>query len=347
LNRQDILDALTAPDARPLFRSAVQARRDALGDVVQVRAILELSSHCRSNCLYCGLRRDNTKLERYRLPPEDALETARRASAAGFGTVILQSGEDVREALGHIGHLVKAIRDSTPMSVTLSVGEWPREALATWRMLGADRYLLKFETSHDDIYRRLRPGRRLEDRLGYLRDLRALGYQVGSGNLVGLPGQTLGDVADDLLLMQDLDLDTWVIGPFRPHPDTPLADVRSLPVDRVKDARTQVLSLDLLDVVLRCVSISRLLSPRAHIPGTTALGALAPEGRLRALKVGANVLMQDVTPAAFRARYDIYPGRLVGDGDAWERFGAAARVAEEAGMTVQECPRAVEPRGTP
>jgi len=309
LDRDAILGYLTCQDPSDLFAAADRVRREVHGDGVIIRGLLEISNHCNAQCLYCGLRAGNSSLQRFRMTREQIVAEAVTAARAGMGTIILQAGEDWSFGPEVVAGIVSEIRSATEAAITLSLGEFHRGAYALWRAAGADRYLLKFETSNEALYARLRPGSALRDRIAALRALRDLGYQVGSGNMVGLPGQTLGDLADDLLLMKGLELDMAGIGPFIPHPQTPLANAASLSVIGRND-RTPARACSLEDLTLRSVAIARLLMPRAHLPATTALGSLTAAGREKALKVGANVLMQDITPVALKALYDIYPDRI-------------------------------------
>jgi biotin synthase len=293
MQRHELVDWLTCEDAAPLLAAADRVRAEVHGDGVHLRAIVELSSFCRCDCHYCGLRAGNHALPRFRLGDDEALASA-LAAARAFGTVVLQAGEDQALDQERVSNLVRGLRAAGSTALTLSLGDRPRATLAAWRQAGADRYLLKFETGNPELHRRLRGGRPLEDRLATLEHLRGLGYQIGSGNLVGLPGQTVEDLADDLLLMQRLDLDMVSIGPFLPHPATPLAGPQAP---------------RLLDLTLRCMALARLLMPRSHIPSTTALGTLVAGGRELGLAAGANVLMQIATPVVHRRLYEIFPGR--------------------------------------
>ncbi|MGV8079628.1 MAG: [FeFe] hydrogenase H-cluster radical SAM maturase HydE [Syntrophales bacterium] len=303
LSREDLTLLLGLEDAgslEALGEAADAVRREAVGDAVYLRGIVEFSNFCRQNCLYCGLRRDNRDVVRYRMDEDTVLAAVRGIRDRGIGTVVLQSGEDPAYSRDDLCRIIGRIKDETGLAVTLSVGEWSREDYRAFREAGADRYLLKHETASPDLYRRLRPGCVLENRLRCLKDLRDLGYEVGAGNMVGLPGQTPEILADDLLLVRSLDADMLGIGPFIPHPGTPLA---GLPGGNL--ART-----------LRVLALARLLTRNTNIPATTAVGTLQPEGRIRALRAGANVVMPDFTPESLRARYDIYPGKsTVPDGD--------------------------------
>lgn len=277
-----------------LLAAADRVRREHVGDGVHLRGIVEFSNRCRRNCLYCGIRASNPHVQRYRMLPEEIVETAIRASHLGFGTIVLQSGEGDALDPSELAWVVTEIRARTPLAITLSVGERSREDYALWRRAGADRFLLRHETSDPDLFARLRPGCRLEDRLQCLAWLRELGYQVGSGFMVGLPGQDLGSLARDILLLCELGVEMAGIGPFLPHPDTPLADAAG----------------GKLDLTLRVIAATRLLLPDCHIPATTALGSVHPRGRQLALHAGANVVMPNVTPTRFRQHYALYPQKI-------------------------------------
>lgn len=274
-----------------LFAAADRLRRSGVGDAVHLRAIIEFSNYCRKNCLYCGLRRDNKALPRYRLSLEDILEAAGRAAELGYRTVVLQSGEDPYFSTADVARLVEQIKARYHLAVTLSLGEHSRETYRTWREAGADRYLLKQETSDPELFRYLKPGDNLLQRLQCLLWLKELGYQTGSGNMVGLPGQTTATLARDIVVMREIDVEMAGIGPFLPHRDTPLGDAAP----------------GGLEMTLKTLAVARLCLPRTHLPATTSLGTLAPEGHKLALGCGANVIMPNLTPAAVRDKYLIYP----------------------------------------
>lgn len=288
-----LLDFSDKEAEETLFPAADTVRRAGVGDEIFLRGIIEFSNICAQDCLYCGLRRSNSRLGRYRMTDSEILAAARQIRQEGIGTVVLQSGEDGFFTRERLCLTIKKIKEETGLAITLSVGERSREDYRAFREAGADRYLLKFETTAQDLYASLRPGRHLADRLRALTDLGELGYEVGTGSMVGLPGQTLEILADDLLMMKALDADMLGIGPFLPHPQTPLA--ASPPGD--------------LFVTLKVLAVARILTKTANIPATTALGTLNPQGRFRAIENGANVVMPDFTPPAYRRHYEIYPGR--------------------------------------
>ncbi len=311
-NKREITERLCAGDSAGLFAEAAAVREREHGREVHLRALLEFGNHCRADCLYCGLRRGNRAVDRFALMPDQIREIAADAVRAGFRTLVLQSGEEAAQGPGFIVRVLHDLRGSSDAAITLSAGEWPSAAYASWFAAGAGRYLLKFETSNAALYSRLRPGRRLQERLGCLRALRKAGYQVGTGFMVGLPGQTIADLAEDLILLQRLDPDMAGIGPFIPHPGTPLAGSRRADGKRrgyplEQSART--IDCDTGELTLRCVALARLMNPLCHLPATTALGVSLLHGWQKALDAGANVIMLDVTPRRYRRLYDIYPGR--------------------------------------
>lgn len=281
-----------------LWAKADAVRRAHVGDDVHLRALIEVSSHCVRSCLYCGLRTGRA-LPRYRLTTDEVLACCRQARDWGYGTVVLQSGEDPGLTSGWVCDLVRAIKSRFGLAVTLSLGERAPEELSAWRQAGADRYLLRFETSDAELYRRIHPDLpgRVSDRLALLRLLKSLGYETGSGVMVGLPGQTWESLARDVALFAELDLDMIGCGPFIPHPDTPLWGLPSaVPAD--------------LTTACKVIALARLTRPDANIPSTTALASLdVRRGRELGLRRGANVVMPDLTPVPHRAAYEIYPGK--------------------------------------
>jgi len=276
-----------------LLAAADAARRRHCGDAVHLRGIIELSNACSRNCAYCGLRRDNRRLPRYTMSAEEILRLAAWAEREGVRTVVLQGGEHEACRPDWLAEIITAIKRRFDLAVTLSVGVKPAQCYAAWREAGADRYLLKHETANPALYEKLHPDSRLDERLAALEHLRALGYQVGTGNIVGLPGQTFDDLASDVLLARALDVDMAAFGPLVPHPATPLAGA----------------PLGDIETALRVVAAARLVLGPVHVPATTAFDAVAPDGRERALRAGANVIMANLTPAPYRDLYEIYPHR--------------------------------------
>ena len=300
-SRKDVLNLLeTRPGSarQALYDKADATRRACMGDEVYLRGIIEFSNNCRNDCLYCGIRASNVLVDRYRLTDEEILAVARRMIGHGQTTVVLQSGEvPSRQGDAALGRLIARIKAETPLAVTLSVGNRPRDVYALWRDCGLDRYLLRFETSNPALFARLHPDCDLAERLRCLGDLRALGVQTGGGFMVGLPGEPLAVLADNILLCRELDLDMIGLGPFLPHPDTPLG----------REPNTFAPDPDMHFVAL---AVTRLVNPDAHIPATTAFDALFPgTGRNLALVRGANVFMPSATPAARRKDYQLYPDK--------------------------------------
>jgi biotin synthase len=232
---------------------------------------------------------------------KEIVEATRKIQARGIGTAVLQSGEDPWFTRDRLVDLIRIIKEETGLAITLSVGERAYGDYEAWKKAGADRYLLKQETASSQLFSWLRPGRRLADRLYSLRALKELRYEVGSGNIVGLPGQTAEDLEKDILLFLEYDFDMIGIGPFIPHPRTPLA--KSPPGDFIQ--------------TLKVLAVTRIVTRNTHLPATTATGVLDPAGRKRALLAGANVIMPDMTPWNYRQHYRIYPGktRKADDGD--------------------------------
>ncbi|NPV26413.1 MAG: [FeFe] hydrogenase H-cluster radical SAM maturase HydE [Firmicutes bacterium] len=298
LKREEIVQllSLTEPDQlEALFCAADRVRVRFMGNQVHLRGIIEFSNYCCRNCFYCGLRKDNHHLTRYRLSEDEIISIARHAVGdLGYRTIVLQSGEDFRYTAKTLASIIKRIKELGEVAVTVSVGERSYAEYAIMREAGADRYLLKHETADPDLYRQLHPDLLYENRLRCLQWLRELGYQVGSGNMVGLPGQTLETLADDILLLKELDVEMAGISPFVPHSHTPLGTYPGGTVE----------------LTLKVLAVTRLLMPYTHLPATTALGSIHPRGRELALRCGANVIMPNVTPAAYRPLYEIYPNKI-------------------------------------
>lgn len=301
--RGELAAAIAAEDFAAVYAAADERRRQAVGDVVHLRAIIEFSNHCRRQCRYCGLNANNPRLTRFRMTPDEIVQAARQAADAGYRTVVLQSGEDGWFTPEVLGGVVRRIKTETDMAVTLSCGELPEEDYAYLKQCGADRYLLKHETADPKLYAALHPCGTLANRVRCLRALKRLGYETGSGFMIGLPGQTADTIAADLLLLVDIGCDMAGIGPFLPHPDTPLHGEAAGSAELTK----------------RAVALARLLLPQCNLPATTSLGVLDAGERHNIFSCGANVVMRKVTPPAYRKYYEIYP----------VDYGAIRSVAEE------------------
>jgi len=291
-----------------LWAEADRVRRARVGDAVHLRGLIEVSSHCVRHCLYCGLRAPSAGLERYRMEAGEILACAHEAVRLGYGSVVLQAGEDPGLTGTFIADLVRAIKQTTPLAVTLSLGERSDADLHAWKEAGADRYLLRFETSDPMLYRRIHPDLPgiPSDRFAQLRRMRDMGYEIGTGVMVGIPGQTWDTLAADILRFRDFDMDMIGIGPFLPSPRTPLGGAGAPAFLAPPDQ--QVPNDEL--TTLKTVALTRLACPDANIPSTTALATLdRAQGRELALMRGANVVMPNVTPLHLRALYEIYPGK--------------------------------------
>lgn len=290
-----------------LFVYADSVRRKHVGDAVHLRGLIEISSHCERQCMYCGLRRANRDITRYRMTREEILECARLAVTLSYGTVVMQAGEDSALTPEWIADIVRWIKRETRLAVTLSLGERSAAELQLWREAGADRYLLRFETSDLELFRTIHPQRTPDapDRLTLLRTLKQLGYQAGGGVMVGIPGQSFESLAQDVVTFRDLDLDMIGIGPFIPHPATPLGSGKLRPPI---DAADQVPADE--SMVYKMIALTRIQCPDANIPSTTALATInRTDGRKQGLSVGANVVMPNLTPVKYRSLYQIYPAK--------------------------------------
>ena len=290
-----LLSALDGGQAERIRDRAFEVARARFGGGVYIRGLIEISSCCRNNCYYCGLRRSNRHASRYRLTAEEVLDCCREGARSGFGTFVLQGGEDEGQDDDWMEATVKAIRAEFPaQAITLSVGERSREAYRRFREAGADRYLLRHETRNDAHYARLHPAEMSgTHRRDCLRALKELGYQVGAGMMVGSPGQTVDCLLDDIAFLEELRPEMIGMGPFVPAAHTPFA----------RHAAGSV------DLTLRLIALMRLRFPDALIPATTALATLDGRGREEGIRSGANVVMPNLSPVAVRERYSIYDGK--------------------------------------
>jgi biotin synthase len=319
-----------------LWTRADAVRAAHVGDEVHLRGLIEISNHCVRHCLYCGIRacpaspgaegavgqasrlpdsdtvgqasRLPDRLIRYRLTAAEILACAHRARQLGYGTVVMQSGEDPGLTRDFIADVVRRIKADTGLAITLSLGERSDEDLRAWKAAGADRYLLRFETSDSTLYRAIHPSLpgTLSDRVAQLRRMRGMGYEIGSGVMVGIPGQTWDILAGDIELFRGLDIDMIGIGPFLPSPRTPLGGDAAARLRA--DEAEQVPNTEL--ATLKVVALTRLVCPEANLPSTTALATIDPAtGRELGLVRGANIVMPNVTPPEYRVLYEIYPGK--------------------------------------
>ncbi|ELC8444081.1 [FeFe] hydrogenase H-cluster radical SAM maturase HydE [Clostridium perfringens] len=294
LSRDEII-ALLKDDSinEELFKAADEVRKEYLGDEVHLRGLLEFTNICKRNCMYCGLRRDNKNLNRYRLSNEEIMDFAKKAVGYGYKTLVLQGGEDDYFTVERLIPIVKELK-ALGIALTLSIGERPFEEYKLLKEAGADRFLLRIETTDRKLYEELDPGMSHENRIQCLKNLRKLGYEVGSGCLVGLPNQTMESIADDILFFKELDADMIGVGPFIPNEDTPLKDAEG----------------GTFEMALKVTALVRLLLPDINIPATTAIESLNRQGRVIALQSGANVVMPNVTEGEYRKLYALYPGKI-------------------------------------
>jgi len=314
----------TGPALDPLWAEADAVRRENVGEAVHLRGLIEISNICAAQCAYCGIRVKNPNVHRYKMTLEEILESVRLAERLGYGTVVLQSGEAPAVMPDEwVTRVVREIRKISPLAITLSLGERPEndyQAFRDWAEAGANRYLIRFETSNPDLFRKLHPGHPgLEVRLLALKKLREAGFEIGSGVMVGVPGQTWDDLANDIELFRALDLDMIGVGPFLPHPETPLgqefAALRENPEQVPNDELT----------TLKTVALTRLVCPKSNIPATTALACIdRSQGHRNGLTRGANVIMPNVTPAKYRSLYEIYPSKA-STAEAAEQFDSVLK----------------------
>ncbi len=330
MTRDAILSYLTAPTADALFAEARRVRHATKGNGVFLRGLIELSSICDRNCLYCGMRHENPNVRRYAMQDDEIVACAALAAELNFGTVVLQAGEcECLWTQARISQLIRRIKAETGQKITLSLGERCEADTAAWKAAGADRYLLRFETTDRALFNRIHPGSPQTEehpRIAQLKRMKAQGYEIGSGVMLGIPGQTLDSVVEDLLAFAELKLDMVGLGPYLKHPETPLGQ---------SDQTSEVPVL--ADFTCRCYALTRLLLPNANIPSTTALSTLDPlNGRILGLTSGANVFMPNLTPAVYREGYQIYPGKICVVAPQADSLDALKATFDELGLCQQQ-----------
>lgn len=303
-----------------LTEAAVLTREENYGCDVFIRGLIEVSSYCKNDCLYCGIRRSNRCAERYRLTRDEILSSADIGYSVGFRTFVLQGGEDSYYTDDILCDIVQRLKSAHPdCAVTLSLGERSRESYARLREAGADRYLLRHETADSEHYASLHPSElTLENRMRCLRDLKSLGYQTGCGFMVGSPGQTVDHIVKDLRFIEDFKPHMVGIGPFIPHKDTPFKDQPAGSVD----------------MSIKCIAIVRLLLPQVLLPATTALGSAEAGGRERGILAGANVVMPNLSPAEVRHKYLLYNNKLSTGVESAEGLRSLEKTMEAIGCRV-------------
>ena len=357
LSYDEILTHLTEPSGDRLARLRRRAdalRRERVGEVVYLRGLIELSNHCRRNCLYCGVRAGRRGIARYRMTIDEILEAASLAKRFGYGTVVLQAGEDAGISDETIAEIIAAIKQKFSLIVTLSLGERPDSTFRRWKEAGADRYLMRLETSNPRLFEAIHPHSagdggvaKTTDRVAMLGRLRRMGYEIGSGVMIGIPGQTPEDLARDLMLFSELRLDMVGSGPYLPHGDTPLgkvAEALALPHDDPRRAallrqagwsypQTDRQVIPSNEMAFAMIALTRLLLPGANIPSTTAIATIdGQHGRVMGLRSGANVVMPNLTPTKYRALYEIYPNKAATLETPDQTHASAIRQIRDAGL---------------
>lgn len=306
--------------AEYLFEKSRYWQQKYYGNKVYTRGLIEFTNYCKNNCYYCGIRRDNRRVKRYRLTETEILDCCRQGYALGFRTFVLQGGEDGYFTDERLTRLIRTIKEGYPdCAVTLSVGEKPKESYLRFYEAGADRYLLRHETADETHYRRLHPGDMLlSRRKECLFWLREIGYQVGCGFMVGSPGQTAECLAEDMMFITKLDPQMVGIGPFIPHHETPFAQEPAGSVERT----------------LYLIGLLRLLKPNLLIPATTALGTVDGQGRERGILAGANVVMPNLSPTGVRKQYELYDNKICTGDEAAECRSCLMRRMERIGFSI-------------
>lgn len=307
-------------DRQLLYHKADEVRRQHYGTDVYIRGLTEISSYCRNDCLYCGIRRSNAQAGRYRLSEEEILSCCERGYVLGFRTFVLQGGEDAFFTTKRVAGMVRKIKERYPdCAVTLSLGERKKEDYEAWYQAGADRYLLRHETASKEHYEKIHPpALSYEHRIQCLWDLKQIGYQTGCGFMVGSPYQSTEALIADMRFLREFQPQMVGIGPFIPHHDTPFRDY-------VQGSLTQTLTM---------AALTRLLLPKTLLPATTALGTIHPEGRELGLKAGANVVMPNLSPAGVREQYSLYDNKLCTKEEAAEGLEDLKRRVAAAGYQV-------------
>lgn len=292
MNKNEIIEILKLENADEIYKKADKIRRDICGNIIHLRGLVEFSNFCKRNCLYCGINSKNKKIKRYRLSEKEILTTAQSAIKLGFKTLVLQGGEDDYFDVNKMCKIIESIKN-LGLALTLSLGEKTKEEYRAYKNSGADRYLLRIETTDEKLYQKLHPGADFRNRLNCLYNLKELGYETGTGIMTGLEGQSIESIADDILFFKNIEADMIGIGPFISHKDTPLKDC----------------PCGTFELALKVMALTRIILPDINIPATTAMETLLENGRKIALKSGANVVMPNITPQICAKNYSIYPNK--------------------------------------
>lgn len=290
-----LLENLNDDSKKYLIEKSNLTRMKVYGDKVYLRGLIEFTNYCVRNCMYCGIRASNKNAERYRLTIDEILECAELGDRLGYKTYVLQGGEDPYFTDDIMVEIISKIKKRFPKNaITISLGERSYESYEKMFKAGADRYLIRHETATKELYEKLHPRASFENRRRCLEDLKKIGYQIGSGFMVGLPGQKVSDLVNDLLYVKELNPHMVGIGPFISHKDTPLKNEKN----------------GTLEDTITLIAILRLLLPTALIPATTSLGTINPLGRELGIKAGANVVMPNLSPTSVREKYSLYDGKI-------------------------------------
>lgn len=316
----DIIKQNTTKTDKALLDAAVSLRRKYYGNKVFLRGLIEISSYCKNNCLYCGIRLGNKAAHRYRLSAEEILACCERGYSLGFRTFVLQGGEDLYYTDALMCSIISRIKEKFPeCAVTLSLGEKSRESYLSYKNAGADRYLLRHESANDAHYKKLHPSSLSPiNRKKCLHTLKELGFQVGAGFMVGSPYQTAENLAEDLLFLKELEPHMVGIGPFIPHSKTPFAPFK---------AGTLPLSVTML-------ALTRILLPKCLLPATTALNTISPHGREEGFSAGANVVMPNLSPPDFRDAYSLYDNKTTTGDEAAESIKIIKQNVKNCGLEI-------------
>lgn len=308
--------------AEYLAKSADSVRKKHYGKKVFLRGLIEISSYCKNDCLYCGIRRSCKSAQRYRLDREQIVNCAEIGYKLGLRTFVMQGGEDSFFTDDYICETISELKNRYPdCAVTLSLGERSPESYRKMKSAGADRYLLRHETASAELYGKIHPKEmRLDNRLKCLYNLKETGFQTGSGFMVGVPFQTVEDIVKDIRFLQELQPEMIGIGPFIPHKDTPFRDEKR----------------GTLELTLRLLGILRLMFPKVLLPATTALGTISENGRILGLKTGCNVIMPNISPEDARKKYNLYDNKLISGGETAEGLYLLKEEIESAGYEVAE-----------
>ena len=321
MSKKEITELISRTgDDTDLYVEADKIRRTHYGNKVYIRGLIEISNYCKNNCLYCGIRKNNPSVSRYRLTREDILSCCREGYELGFRTFVMQGGEDEFFTDEFMCSLIYEIKSLYPeCAVTLSLGERSFESYKAMYDAGADRYLLRHETASDAHYGKLHPhSMSLKKRKECLFNLKEIGYQVGSGFMVGSPFQTNENLAEDLLFLKELQPHMIGIGPFISHRDTPFKNEKS----------------GTLYLSLKMISLLRIMFPKALIPSTTALSSISSDGREMGLKAGANVVMPNLSPEGVRSKYSLYDNKAYSGSEAAESLEILKNLVKKAGYEV-------------